>query len=175
MTCIKNDCPAGANIDVLACRPLHVPCRLRLHVHDTDTIMPALITNTLNRQIISRSEASAPSVSAATPHQHHRIDADGDRLLSPHEIAILMVLASEPRRQQGDPVDLRCLVDRGLVRLDAASLAEAPACLSADGRQMVLRLARSDRTRQGRNVDVTTAFRAIAAETSAGIALHAAR
>lgn len=137
--------------------------------------MPALFTNTLNRQITSRSKASAPSVSAATPHQHHRIDADGDRLLSPHEIAILMVLASEPRRQQGDPVDLRCLVDRGLVRLDAASLAEAPACLSADGRQMVLRLARSDRARQGRNVDVTTAFRAIAAETSAGIALHAAR
>ncbi|AWV04688.1 hypothetical protein DM992_35635 [Burkholderia sp. JP2-270] len=136
--------------------------------------MPALFTNTSNRQIISRSEASALSVSAAMPHQHHPIDGDGDRLLSPHEIAILMVLASEPRRQQGDLADLRCLVDRGLVRLDAASLAEAPARLSADGRQMVLRLARRDRARQGRNVDVMTAFRAIAAETSAAIAHHAA-
>ncbi|WP_321850721.1 hypothetical protein [Burkholderia diffusa] len=135
--------------------------------------MPALFTNTSNRQIISRSEASALSVSTAIPHQHHPID--GDRLLSPHEIAILMVLASEPRRQQGDPADLRCLVDRGLVRLDAASLAEAPPCLSADGRQMVSRLARRDRARQGRNVDVTTAFRAIAAETSVAIAHHAAR
>ncbi|WP_230946103.1 hypothetical protein [Burkholderia territorii] len=153
----------------------HVPCRLRLHVHDTDTIMPALLTNTPNRQIISRCEASALSVSAATRHKHHPIGADGDRLLSPHEIAILMVLASEPRRQQGDPADLRCLVDRGLVRLDAASLAEAPARLSADGRQMVLRLVRRDRARQGSNVDVTTAFRAIAAETSVAIARHAAR
>ncbi|WP_257129372.1 hypothetical protein [Burkholderia sp. FL-7-2-10-S1-D7] len=56
--------------------------------------MLALFTNTSNRQIISRSEASAPSESAATPHRHDRIDADGERLLSPHEIAILMVLAS---------------------------------------------------------------------------------
>ncbi|WP_242460826.1 hypothetical protein [Burkholderia cenocepacia] len=156
-------------------RDRHVPRRLRLHVHDTDTIMPALFTNTPNRQIISCSEASALSVSAATPRRHHPIDTDGDRLLSPHEIAILMVLASEPRRQQGDPADLRCLVDRGLVRLDAASLAEAPACLSADGRRMVLRLARRDRAAQGRNVDVTTAFRAIAAETSVSVAHHAAR
>lgn len=70
-------------------RDRHVPRRLRLHVHDTDTIMPALFTDTPNRQIISRSEASALSVSAATPRQHHPIDTDGDRLLSPHEIAIL--------------------------------------------------------------------------------------
>ncbi|MCR4466794.1 hypothetical protein [Burkholderia sp. SCN-KJ] len=106
---------------------------------------------------------------------HQPIDADGDRLLSPHEIAILMVLASEPRRQQVDPADLRCLVDRGLVRLDAAPLAESPACLSADGRRMVLRLARRDRAKQRGNVDVTTACRAIAAQTSAGIAHHAVR
>ncbi|WP_231110487.1 hypothetical protein [Burkholderia territorii] len=112
---------------------------------------------------MSRAEASVPSVSAAVPRLHQPIDADGDRLLSPHEIAILMVLASEPRRQQGDPADLRCLVDRGLVRLDAAPLAEAAARLSADGRQMVSRLARRDRARRGRNVDVEAACRAIAA------------
>ncbi|RQR46069.1 MULTISPECIES: hypothetical protein [unclassified Burkholderia] len=137
--------------------------------------MPALFTNTSNRQIISRSEASALRVSAAAHRQHHPIDAGGDWLLSPHEIAILMVLASEPRRQQGDPADLRCLADRGLVRLDAASLAEAPARLSPDGRRMVSRLARRDRAWQGRNVDVRTGFRAIAAETSVAIAHHAAR
>ncbi|AOI61540.1 hypothetical protein [Burkholderia diffusa] len=137
--------------------------------------MLASFTNTSNRQIISRSEASTLNMSAATHHQHHPVDADGDWLLSPHEIAILMVLASEPRRQQGDPADLRCLVDRGLVRLGAASLDEAPACLSADGRQMVLRLARRDRVWQRKNVDVTIAWRAIASETLAGMAHHAAR
>ncbi|WP_321820166.1 MULTISPECIES: hypothetical protein [unclassified Burkholderia] len=131
--------------------------------------------NTSNRRIDSRSSAAAPSVSAVTSRVHQPIDPDGDRLLSPHEIAILMVLASEPRRQQGDPADLRCLVDRGLVRLDAASLAESPACLSADGRRMVSRLARRDRAKQRGNVDVTTACRTIAAQTSAGIAHHAVR
>ncbi|WP_230957964.1 hypothetical protein [Burkholderia diffusa] len=154
-------------------RDRRVPCRLRLHVHDTETIMLAWFTNTPNRQIISPSEASTLSVSTAAPHRHPVV-ADGDRLLSPHEIAILMVLASEPRRQQGDPADLRCLVDRGLVRLDAASLDEAPACLSADGRRMVLRLARRDRVWQPRNVGVKIAWRAIATETSAGMAHHAA-
>ncbi|AOI67454.1 hypothetical protein [Burkholderia territorii] len=137
--------------------------------------MLASFTNTSNRQIISRSEALTLSVPAATHHQRYPVDADGDRLLSPHEIAILMVLASEPRRQQGDPADLRCLVDRGLVRLDATSLDEAPACLSADGRQMVLRLARRDRVWQRKNVDVTIAWRAITSETLAGMAHHAAR
>ncbi|WP_322040001.1 hypothetical protein [Burkholderia diffusa] len=135
--------------------------------------MPLLFTNTSNRQIISRPEASA--LPAVAPHLQPPIDADGDRLLSPHEIAILMVLASEPMRPQGDPADLRCLVDRGLVRLDAAPLAEAAARLSADGRQMVLRLATRDRARRGRNVDVTIACRTIAAEASAGMVHHAVR
>ncbi|KVV38084.1 hypothetical protein WT27_01605 [Burkholderia territorii] len=137
--------------------------------------MPLLLTNTSNRQIISRSEASALSVSAAAPCLNQPLDIDGDRLLSPHEIAILMVLASEPRRQQGDPADLRCLVDRGLVRLDAAPLADPSAHLSADGRRMVLRLVRRDRARRGRHVDVGTACRTIASDASAGMALHATR
>lgn len=130
--------------------------------------MLALFSNPSNRRISSRSDAAAVSVAAAARYPTQPIDADGGRLLSPHEIAILMVLASEPLRQQADPADLRCLVDRGLVRLDAAPLAEAPVHLSADGRRMVLRLGRRDRARQGRNVDFTTARRTITAATSIG-------
>ncbi|CAM2172130.1 MarR family transcriptional regulator [Burkholderia latens] len=137
--------------------------------------MPASFTITSNHQIISRSEAWAPRAPVAKTHQHPPIDADVDRLLSPHEIAILMVLASEPRRQQGDLADLRCLVDRCLVRLDTAALAEAAACLSADGHQVVSRLGRRDRVWQRRTGNVTIACRTIAAETSAGMAHHAAR
>ncbi|RQR35041.1 hypothetical protein DIE23_10815 [Burkholderia sp. Bp9143] len=130
--------------------------------------MPALFTNTSHRQIRSRSDAAAPSVATAAPHPNQPLDVDAGRLLSPHEIAVLMVLASEPRRQQADPADLRCLVDRGLVRLDAAPLAEAPVDLSSDGRRMVLRLGRRDRGRQGRNVDFTIARCTIMAATSIG-------
>ncbi|WP_175948316.1 hypothetical protein [Burkholderia pyrrocinia] len=130
--------------------------------------MPAWLTNTSNRQIISRPDAAASSVAAAKSHPNQPIDADGGRLLSPHEIAVLMVLASERRCQQADPADLRCLVDRGLVRLDAPPLAEAPARLSDDGRRMVLRLDRRERATHGRNVDFEIVRRTITAAASIG-------
>lgn len=136
--------------------------------------MPALFTNTSNRQIISRSEASALSVSAAMPHQHHPIDGDGDRLLNPHEIAILMVPRQGAAAPAGRP-RRPALPSRSRSRSTGCSIACRGACLSADGRQMVSRLARRDCAGQGRNVDVTTAFRAIVAERSVAIAHHAAR
>ena len=149
-------------------RDRHVPCRLRLHVHDMEAIMPALLTNTSNRQIISRSDAAASSAAAAKSHPNQPIDADGGRLLSPHEIAVLMVLASEPHCEQADPADLRCLVDRGLVRLDAAPLAETAVRLSADGRQMVSCLVIRDRFTDRRNAGFAIARRTIGATASMG-------
>lgn len=127
--------------------------------------MPALFANTSNRQIISRSDAKASSV-AAKSHPNRPIDADGGPLLSPHEIAVLMVLASEPHCEQADPADLRCLVDRGLVRLDAAPLAETPVRLSADGRRMVSRLVIRDRFTHRRNAGFAIARRTIGATAS---------
>ncbi|WP_205786934.1 hypothetical protein [Burkholderia sp. Ac-20344] len=97
------------------------------------------------------------------PYPKQPVATVGDRLLSPHEIAILMVLASEPRRQQGDPADLRCLADRGLVRLDATPLAEAPVRLSDDGCQGVSRLAECDRVDRDGNAGFKTARRMAAA------------
>lgn len=129
--------------------------------------MPALFTNTSNRQISSRSDAAALTVAGATPHPKP-VEADGGRLLSPHEIAALLVLASEPRHQQADPADLRCVVDRGLVRLDAAPLADAPVDLSSDGRQMVLRLGGRDRAGHGRNVEFTAVRRMFMDATAIG-------
>ncbi|WP_152601914.1 hypothetical protein [Burkholderia paludis] len=107
--------------------------------------MLSLFTDTPYYRNVARSEERASNLPSAAPRPKPPVDAGGDRLLSPHEIAMLMVLASEPRRQQGDPADLRCLIDRGLVRLDAAPLAEARARLSDDGCQIVLRLAECDR------------------------------
>lgn len=114
------------------------------------SIMPSLFAHTSNPRIIT------PPVA---PHRNRPVDADGDRLLSPHEIAILMVLASEPRCQPGDPADLRCLVDRGLVRLDTASRVEAPARLSDDGCRIVSRFAECDRPGRDGNAGFTAARR----------------
>ncbi len=123
------------------------------------SIMPSLFAHTSNLQIITLPGAATPNVPLAAPHRNRSVDTDGDRLLSPHEIAILMVLASEPRRQQGDPADLHCLADRGLVRLEAAPLAAAHVRLSDRGRQMVSRLAEPGQPRWGGHADITIAGR----------------
>ena len=123
------------------------------------SIMPSLFAHTSNPRIIT------PPVA---PHRNRPVDADGDRLLSPHEIAILMVLASEPRCQPGDPADLRCLVDRGLVRLDTASLVEAPARLSDDGCRIVSRFAECDRPGRDGNAGFTAARRTATATVLRG-------
>ncbi|WP_174997429.1 hypothetical protein [Burkholderia lata] len=156
-------------------RRRHAPCRLRLHVHDTDTIMLSLSKDTSDHRIHSRSETGALNARPATPYPKQPAAAVGERLLSPHEIAILMVLASEPRRQQGDPADLRCLADRGLVRLDTAPLAEAHVRLSDDGCQVVSRLAECDRVGRDGNAAFTAARRMATAAASRRTSLDAPR
>ncbi|WP_407972276.1 hypothetical protein ACJ51O_20570 [Burkholderia pyrrocinia] len=136
-----------------------VSSRLRLHVHDTDHIMPSTFKDTANHPIISRSGSVAP-------HGERPADTNAVRLLSPHEIAIMMVLASEPRCRPGDPADLHCLAERGLVRLDTTSIAEAHASLSTHGRRIVLRLIEPGRTDQSRGEAVTAARRATPVATS---------
>ncbi|QTD94693.1 hypothetical protein [Burkholderia anthina] len=81
-----------------------------------------------------------------------------------------MVLASEPRCEQADPADLRCLVDRGLVRLDAEPPAQARMRLSADGRRMVSCLVTRDRftLTHRRNAGFAIARRTIGAAASPG-------
>ncbi|KVN63299.1 hypothetical protein WT13_13055 [Burkholderia anthina] len=125
--------------------------------------MPSLFAHTSSLQIIMLPGEPTPNVPPAAPHRNRPVDAGGDHLLSPHEIAILMALASEPRRQQGDPADLHCLADRGLVRLDAAPLADAHVRLSDRGRQIVSRLAERDRPRRGRHADFTMVGRTASA------------
>ncbi|MBP0605083.1 MULTISPECIES: hypothetical protein [Burkholderia] len=112
-----------------------------------NAIMLSSFARTSDFPIITPSIDGTPNLPSAEPDWHRPPDTDGECLLSPHEIAILMVLASEPRRQQGDPADLHCLVDRGLVRLDAVPLAEARVRLSDRGRQMVSRLEARNRAR----------------------------
>ena len=129
------------------------------------SIMPSLFAHTSSLQIIMLPGEPTPNVPAAASHRNHSVDTGGDPLLSPHEIAILMVLASEPQRQQSDPADLHCLADRGFVRLDAAPLAEVHVRLSDRGRQMMSRLAERDRPRCGSHADFTIAGRT-SSETS---------
>ncbi|MDN7515885.1 hypothetical protein QZM67_12085 [Burkholderia sp. AU45251] len=163
LTCIKTARAASAMIEVRACRS-----RSRTDTHRAVcvftfmiriSVMPSLFAHTSNLQIITLPGEATPKVTPAAPYRNRPVDTDGDRLLSPHEIAILMVLASEPRRQQGDPADLHCLADRGLVRLDAGPLAEAHVRLSDRGRQMVSRLAERDQPRCSRHADFTMAGR----------------
>lgn len=163
MTCIKTARAARAMMEVRACRS-----RSRADMHRAvcvftfmirASIMPSLFAHASSLQIVMPPGEPTPHVPPAASHRNRPVDTDGDSLLSPHEIAILMVLASEPRRQQGDPADLHCLADRGLVRLDAAPLADAHVRLSDRGLQMVSRLAERDRPRLGRHADFTMAGR----------------
>ncbi|WP_230971879.1 hypothetical protein [Burkholderia anthina] len=167
MTCIKAARAASAMMEVRACRS-----RSRADMHRAvcvftfmirASIMPSLFAHTSSLQIIMLPGEPTPNVPPAAPHRNRPVDAGGDHLLSPHEIAILMALASEPRRQQGDPADLHCLADRGLVRLDAAPLADAHVRLSDRGRQIVSRLAERDRPRRGRHADFTMVGRTASA------------
>ena len=130
---------------------------------------------TPQRPIVTRAEAGTLSALPVARYPAQPPEAGGDRLLSPHEIAILMVLASEPRRQQGDPADLRCLADRGLVRLDAAPLAEAPVRLSDDGCQIVSRLAECDRFDRDDDTGFASARRTASAPVSRGVPSGALR
>ncbi len=100
LTCVKTACAARAKMKACACRvrsgtDMHRAVRVFTFMIRAST-MPSLFAHTSNPRIIT------PPVA---PHRNRPVDADadGDRLLSPHEIAILMVLASEPRCQQGDP------------------------------------------------------------------------
>ncbi|WP_155637724.1 hypothetical protein [Burkholderia cepacia] len=165
LTCVKTACAARAKMNACACRfrsgtDMHRAVRVFTFMIRAST-MPSLFAHTSNPRIIT------PPVA---PHRNRPVDADadGDRLLSPHEIAILMVLASEPRCQQGDPADLRRLVDRGLVRLDAASLVEAPARLSDDGCRIVSRFAECDRPGRDGNAGFTAARRTATATALRG-------
>ncbi|KVC65612.1 hypothetical protein WI73_21215 [Burkholderia ubonensis] len=62
-------------------------------------------------------------------------------LLSPHEIAALMVLASTPCQLDGELAEVRALLGHGLVRLDADASAHVRVLLSVQGRDVVSRLA----------------------------------
>ncbi|WP_175887713.1 MULTISPECIES: hypothetical protein [Burkholderia] len=130
--------------------------------------MRAMFTDTSSRRAISRCDAAVLNFSAATFHCNQPIDANGSRLLSPHEIALLMVLASESRCPQVDPADLRCLIDLGLVQLDVVPLAETTVRLSANGRQTVLRLAGQDCFEPSRNAYATAACHTITRTMSIG-------
>ncbi|PCE30495.1 hypothetical protein [Burkholderia ubonensis] len=61
-------------------------------------------------------------------------------LLSPHEIAALMVLACTPCRLDGELPEVRALLGRGLVQLDADASGHARVRLSVQGRDVVSRL-----------------------------------
>ncbi|KVC59133.1 hypothetical protein WS63_18755 [Burkholderia stagnalis] len=62
-------------------------------------------------------------------------------MLSPHEIATLMVLASTPGGLERELAEIRSLLGRGLVQLDATASEATRVLLSVRGREVVARLA----------------------------------
>jgi hypothetical protein len=61
-------------------------------------------------------------------------------MLSLHEIAMLMVVASTPDDVDVDCTDLRALLDRGLVKLDAENADPARVQVSRSGQFFIQRL-----------------------------------
>ncbi|WER49282.1 hypothetical protein CupriaWKF_19195 [Cupriavidus sp. WKF15] len=58
-------------------------------------------------------------------------------MLSPHEIAALMVLGDMEGHRELDPADIGALVERQLVRLEATAPDHRHICITGEGLQLL--------------------------------------
>jgi hypothetical protein len=64
-------------------------------------------------------------------------------MLSPHEIAALMVLSDAEGHRELDPADIGALVERQLVRLEAAAPDHRHIRITGEGREFLAALGKS--------------------------------
>lgn len=72
-------------------------------------------------------------------------------MLSHHEIATLMIVASAPDQLEVDHADLRTLLDRGLVKLEIRTAGCTLAHVSHAGQHLVERLQTREQPRSNRH------------------------